>query len=203
MPVISRLIRKKAKTKEIIFKAAIELFLEKGYDQTTVDEIAVKADVAKGTFFNYFPTKDAILANLGEQRVALMEEMLANELKTIKSAKEKIYKWIKTFSELNEVDKATISLITKVVFTKVVFNMENELNSTSKLQLLLAQIIKEGQQRQEFRDNFDALCVADILISIYFFTLFKWLEGRLEDSLLNEFNIRMEIVMAGLSKDIV
>ena len=63
---LSRRERKKEETRERIFKAACKLFRDKGFEQTTVDEIAEKADVAKGTFFNYFPRKEAVLGYLSE-----------------------------------------------------------------------------------------------------------------------------------------
>ena len=46
------------------------LFIAKGYDETTVAEIAETADVAYGTFFNYFPAKSDLLAAIGEREVA-------------------------------------------------------------------------------------------------------------------------------------
>src|SRR5262249_39712120 len=60
----SRRERKKDETRERIARAAMALFAEKGFDATTVDEISVRADVAKGTFFNYFPRKEAVLGTL-------------------------------------------------------------------------------------------------------------------------------------------
>jgi AcrR family transcriptional regulator len=53
--------RKKLETRRRIYRAAMALFAEKGFDATTVDEIAERADVAKGTVFNYFPHKKAFL----------------------------------------------------------------------------------------------------------------------------------------------
>ncbi len=44
-----------------IVSAATELFRTAGYDQTTMDAIADKAEVSRGTLFNYFPTKEALL----------------------------------------------------------------------------------------------------------------------------------------------
>lgn len=41
--------------------AALELFLERGYDQTSVDDIASAAGISRRTFFRYFPSKDEIL----------------------------------------------------------------------------------------------------------------------------------------------
>lgn len=48
-------------TRERLYDAAMHLFRERGYDNVSVDEVAVLAGTAKGTFFNHFPTKDHIL----------------------------------------------------------------------------------------------------------------------------------------------
>ena len=53
--------RKNARTREAIERAAAELALEQGYDHTTVDQIAARADVAPRTVYVRYPTKEAIL----------------------------------------------------------------------------------------------------------------------------------------------
>lgn len=74
LPELSRRERKKEETRRRIFEAAISLFRTKGFEATTVDEITEKADVGRGTFFNYFPKKEAVLAYLSEERLAAAEE---------------------------------------------------------------------------------------------------------------------------------
>jgi AcrR family transcriptional regulator len=57
--------RKSARTRDAIERAAAELALERGYDHTTVDEIAERADVAPRTIYVRYPTKEAILFSGG------------------------------------------------------------------------------------------------------------------------------------------
>ena len=53
--------RKKLETRERILRAGLAAFTEKGIDVATIDEIAVAADVGKGTVYNYFQTKEDIV----------------------------------------------------------------------------------------------------------------------------------------------
>ncbi|MEV0053560.1 TetR/AcrR family transcriptional regulator [Saccharopolyspora shandongensis] len=59
----SRRERKKQLTRQRIVMAAVRLFEEQGYEQTTVAQIAAAADVDPKTFFNYFRSKDEVLFN--------------------------------------------------------------------------------------------------------------------------------------------
>lgn len=53
--------RKKLKTKAAIRKEAMRLFLDKGFDATTIEEIAAAVEISPSTFFNYFPTKEDVV----------------------------------------------------------------------------------------------------------------------------------------------
>ncbi len=53
--------RKKQRTRESIQREAMRLFLEQGYEETTVEQIAEAAEVSPSTFFNYFPTKEDVV----------------------------------------------------------------------------------------------------------------------------------------------
>jgi AcrR family transcriptional regulator len=69
--------RKKVQTRLAIEDAALALFDEQGYDATTIEEIAARAEVSTTTFFRYFPTKaDVVLSEHGEQLPALHQSIL-------------------------------------------------------------------------------------------------------------------------------
>ncbi len=48
-------------TRQKIFETALQLFNKKGYDRVTVDDVCEKAGISKGTFYNYFKSKDQII----------------------------------------------------------------------------------------------------------------------------------------------
>jgi AcrR family transcriptional regulator len=53
--------RKKLRTRAAIQKEAMRLFLDKGFDETTIEEIAEAVEISPSTFFNYFPSKEAVV----------------------------------------------------------------------------------------------------------------------------------------------
>lgn len=67
--------RKKAATKQAIQEHALRLFVEKGYDATTVEEIAAAAGVSHMTFFRYFPRKEEVVEY--DEYDPLLEDLVA------------------------------------------------------------------------------------------------------------------------------
>lgn len=69
--------RKLADARRALFEAAMELFRERGFDGTTVEDIAARAGFSRATFFNHFGSKAAVLRSFGERFAGVMEATLA------------------------------------------------------------------------------------------------------------------------------
>src|ERR1700691_1261729 len=74
--------RRRVETRERIYRAALRIFAQRGYLDTTVEDITEAADVGKGTFFNYFPTKEHVLATYGDERLSAIERAVEQARKT-------------------------------------------------------------------------------------------------------------------------
>lgn len=69
--------RKKQRTKDALVDAAFELFQRKGFDATTIDEIADAVEVSPRTFFRYFESKEDVALTLMDRQFAVIYESLA------------------------------------------------------------------------------------------------------------------------------
>jgi AcrR family transcriptional regulator len=70
----------KKRRRERIFQAAMALFRQRGFQETTASDIAKAAHVSRGTFFNYFPYKEAVLLEYGALLLAGLREEVKKRL---------------------------------------------------------------------------------------------------------------------------
>jgi len=68
--------RKKRLLRQLISDTATELFLDRGFDEVTVSEIAAACDVSEKTVFNYFPTKESLLLDREDHLADLIVDTL-------------------------------------------------------------------------------------------------------------------------------
>lgn len=71
--------RPRASSRETLAEAACELFLEQGYDATSVSDITTRAGVSRSSFFNYFATKADVLWGGLDERIAVLAARLRDE----------------------------------------------------------------------------------------------------------------------------
>ncbi|MBP2330022.1 AcrR family transcriptional regulator [Kibdelosporangium banguiense] len=70
---------KMARTRQLIADKAFELFVERGFDQTTVEQIAAAAEVGPRTLYRYYPTKEALIVKFVEAHLLVAVERLREQ----------------------------------------------------------------------------------------------------------------------------
>jgi AcrR family transcriptional regulator len=166
---IGRRERKKEETKRRIYVAALELFHEKGFEHTTVDEITERADVAKGTFFNYFPHKESVLSYLSEEWLARVEETVA---RPYRSAAERITSLFTAVASAYGENRALTHLVVAAGMEQMF--CPEPMQSRSRFTSLVNAAIAEGQSAGEFRRDLTSESIFLALGAAFMGTLFWW-----------------------------
>ena len=204
--IVSRRERKKEETRHRIFHAAIDLFRERGFENTTVDEITEKADVAKGTFFNYFPRKEAVLAFLSETRLLAVEENAAAMLAESRPVREKLLDMYSSAATAYEEDRELSRFVLIELMTRL-FSPSEEVAVRWHEQIV--RMIRQGQENGELRTELEPVRVESVLTGLYYATLYEWV-CRVPQSmltccvsesfnLLDELRTRLTLAMEGIA----
>jgi AcrR family transcriptional regulator len=101
--------RKKQRTREQIVEAAMRLFADRGYQATTIADIATAADVAPRTFFAYFPSKEAVVFHTVDRDLDSLASALGDRLPG-ETAFDALRRWIDAMFDqwLAEEDEALL-----------------------------------------------------------------------------------------------
>jgi AcrR family transcriptional regulator len=171
--------RRKEETRSQIFQAAMRLFERKGVFNTTVEEIAASADVAKGTFFNYFPSKEAILTKLADRQVGVIKKA-AEEAKDAPSMRPILISMAHDLAagpaRSQMMLRSLLSVVLNTNLLREVFQKNLELGRQS-----MATIMERGQKLGEMRTDLAPLELARIFQHAMFGTLAIWAVGGATD----------------------
>jgi len=165
--------RRSAELRERLFRAALELFARKGFVETTVEDITEAADVGKGTFFNYFPSKDHILLAFGEMQLGKLEATIEMARRTGEPMPEFLRSLGSRMTQEPTRNPAIIrALLQGYLSTTPV--REAMMDVQKRMHGLLSQMIQLGQERGEIRDDLPAAEIAHVFRQTIFGTLLIW-----------------------------
>lgn len=196
---------KKRQARDRILRVCERLFRSRGFDETTIDEIARRARISRQTFFNYFSGKEAVLAEIGltwfqvqagasaagpgRSALEVIRDTLAAQLRAIESDRD----------------------FMRLVFTRsgIFFPQGAEvgtpgdkprLDRTRLLFEMIAGAVRTAQESGEVRADADPLQVAEMVVAISFVTIRLWLTDYWQtDQSLEQRALRaLDLLMRGL-----
>jgi len=156
-----------------LVRAALELFAKKGFSQTTVEDITNAADLGKGTFFNYFPSKEHILAEFGRLQIHRVQ-MAVDEVQTTNLPIQQFF--LRLALDVTSEPARNSSLIRALIQANLssepVRQTMREIHARATQ--LLGQIVSVGQLRGEIRPELDPIDVAQSLRQMLLGTMLVW-----------------------------
>jgi AcrR family transcriptional regulator len=152
--------------KERIYRTAIRLFGEYGYDGLSIDQLCREAGISKGSFFQYFPSKSHLL----EFALLIFDNYLAQWVADIKTkepsalASERLlylYQTLVANSKLNKSEEKFYHFITNAMYHSVVtiegIDLERHFHD------YVTEIIERGEQTGEIRGDFDVDLISHLV----------------------------------------
>jgi len=166
--------RKKREVRERISDAARQLFLERGFEATTVEQIARSADVAQATFFNYFPSKSAVLGEMTGEVFERIEELVNEQLARPASAQDRIRRFADAVA--TEIEQ-TRGLARDVVLElmRISAPRDGGFPYVARVRDPFAAMLREGQLQGDVRADLDPTFLADMVIGTLNVSITNWL----------------------------
>jgi AcrR family transcriptional regulator len=165
--------RRSVETRERLFRAALDLFAQKGFTETTVEDITEAADVGKGTFFNYFPSKDHILLAFGEMQFSKLEAAINMARKTGEPMPEFLRSLGARMTQEPTRNPAIIRALLQAYLSTTPVRVAM-MDLQKRMHALHSQMIQLGQERGEIRNDLPAAEIAQVFRQTIFGTLLMW-----------------------------
>lgn len=155
-------------TQERIVDVSIKLFIEKGYEQTTIQDILDALNLSKGGLYHHFKSKEEILEAVKQKRAQYAADMLRELIQNTKAinAKEKLKKilyHLGTNAKTHVFDTILTSQANNPHF--VIGALQNAVNQDA---LIIAQLIEEGVKDGSLQTTQPKLCAEIFLMLLNF-----------------------------------
>lgn len=193
-----RMERKKRELRQKIINVAMKLFEQQGFSDTTMEQIAEKADVARKTLYNYFPVKEAIadeyLRGISND---LAEEILA-KLQTLPDTRSRLLSALNNAYGWVEINPELTGIVLAYRFKTTYQDSGNELEERGT-QKIIAEIIRQGQEAGEIRPDVRWKLLVTYIDLLRGTIVWEWLQDASGFELREEISKMVDIVLDGIS----
>ena len=192
----TRRARKKERTRQEIYGAAMDLFTARGFDAVTIEAICEAADVARATFFLHFPTKASLLHEWNCQVAA---EFSAGHTEPRGSAVDELRGLVEHISGRLRAQADVMAAMLREFFATPEAVVAAR-SAAQDLHALFESIIRRGQARGELRASVDPRLAVAVVLSTSAAILSGqvWKPGELPPDAQSQF---FEVVFHGLTGD--
>jgi len=197
VPDAGRRERKRQQTLDHLAQTAYRLFETLGYDAVTMEQIAAQADVAKGTLYNHFPVKEALLAHRFHGELAATLAELRPALRALPSFAQRLARILHASAHWSESHRAYLGPYLRYrLATLQPGARDGGRYPRSGLHELFASMIAEAQSSGQLRSDLPAERLAHQLQFLHLSAMLRWLD-RPGTTLRAEFDAAIALFLHG------
>lgn len=165
--------RKKARLRQEIIDTAVRMFRKRGYEKTRIDDIVQALEISQPTFFRYFPSKDAVLGEVGRRGFACITDHLRKEISSEATTAEHLRRLYQELARYAEADRP---LWEAVVLSGAMDPVRSpNMRESKECALgLLREILAQGQNRGEVSRAFPVEHLAEFMEGLYNTIVRQW-----------------------------
>jgi AcrR family transcriptional regulator len=159
--------RKKERLRQQIVETALHLFRQRGYD------IVHALEISQPTFFRYFPSKDAVLREVGRRAFARQAESLKSELSSKATTEQRLRRFYESLGNVTEVGRPLWQAVILAGAMDPVRSPELR-GAEAATVSLLREIIAEGQKNGEITRDFPVVHLAEFMEGLFNTVVRQW-----------------------------
>ena len=165
--------RKKARLRQQIVETALRLFHKRGYENTRIEDIVQALDISQPTFFRYFPSKDAVLREVGKKGFACQAEKLKLELSSEAATSDRLRRFYETMAKLTEADRPLWQAVVLAGAMDPVRSPDMREPEEASVSLL-REILAQGQERGDVTRDFPVVHLAEFMEGLFNTVVRQW-----------------------------
>jgi AcrR family transcriptional regulator len=189
-----------ADKRELILRAAVRVFADKGYHACRVGDIAAEAGVAHGLLYHYFRSKEDVLETIFRETWGLLREEVARLEVSDAPALERVRALAAVYLGSWTIDPELIRVLVREVARSP--DVGRRVDEVAPVFLGIRRILESGQERGEIRADADARLVTWVVYGALEEVMTGWVLGRLPDGpddVARAVDTIVEVVGAGLA----
>jgi AcrR family transcriptional regulator len=164
--------RRRVEVRDRIVETAFSLFENQGYEATTVTEIAQRADIAYGTFFNHFPTKLDLLREVTGLALGTLFEKIEHVSNGTPAFAARLVDLFETTAEsAEEMGPQTRELLNAMLTLSL---PETYVTDDQRIRLAFGTFLQEGLAAGAVRDDTDLDTLTDVVVGTWYSVFLSW-----------------------------
>jgi AcrR family transcriptional regulator len=192
--------QKKQKTRAAIMEAALRLFGDRGYENTSISSLAKAAGIGKGTIYSYFTSKSEILLAFCEEELACLHQELRHSIPAETPLAEKLLLiFMYEFRYVTRSKGFGRTLMREMIFPKELTTEKSREIEEQFIQFFIL-MFTEAQERGQLRRDIDLPLTCGHFYALYLMSLSAWYSGRLlaEEDVRAALQVMFEQALTGL-----